>query len=359
MVEMWRVIDTGLRSAAQNIALDRALLEARNAEEIPSTLRFYRVAPAVLLASRHSAGQESDGGFCAEAAITVQRRITGGDTVYCDGGQLGWALYLHQRDVETSDMQAVARRVCHAVATALAALGVDARYRAPHDVEVEGRRIVSAGGVCEGAALLYQGVIYFDLDLPTLLKALRTPAVALGDGALAAARGRIGDLTAVLGECPRFALVKDRLVAAFESEFATELHDAELSLTEHARYQSALAEIDTPGWINLVDQPAMDVVVAAASHEYADGGALTASMLHDRARQRIKQVWFTGELSPAAVRALAELETVLCSTSVDRLERNVLAWFAARALSGYGPTAFDLISLLRRALQLPLVVPNP
>ena len=85
MVEMWRVIDTGLRAATQNIALDRALLEARNAEEIPSTLRFYRVAPAVLLASRHSAGQESDGGFCAEAAITVQRRITGGDTVNSGG----------------------------------------------------------------------------------------------------------------------------------------------------------------------------------------------------------------------------------------------------------------------------------
>jgi len=207
--------------------------------------------------------------------------------------------------------------------------------------------------------LLYQGVIYFDLDLPTLLKALRTPAVALGDGALAAARGRIGDLTAVLGECPPFALVKDRLVAAFESEFATELHDAELSLTEHARYQSALAEIDTPGWINLVDQPAMDVVVAAASHKYADGVALTASMLHDRARQRIKQVWFTGELPAATMRVLAELEAVLSDTSVDRLERNVHAWFAARASGGDGPTAPDLISLLRRALHLPLVVPNP
>jgi hypothetical protein len=82
-------------------------------------------------------------------------------------------------------------------------------------------------------------------------------------------------------------------------------------------------------------------------------------MLHDRARQRIKQVWFTGELPPAAVRALAALETVLSSTSVDRLERNVQAWFAARASGGDGPTAPDLISLLRRALQLPLVVPNP
>jgi hypothetical protein len=40
MVEMWRVIDTGLRAAAQNIALDRALLEARNAEEIPEHVAF-------------------------------------------------------------------------------------------------------------------------------------------------------------------------------------------------------------------------------------------------------------------------------------------------------------------------------
>ncbi len=47
MAEMWRVIDTGLRAVAQNIALDRALLEARRAEEIPSTLRFCRFAPSV------------------------------------------------------------------------------------------------------------------------------------------------------------------------------------------------------------------------------------------------------------------------------------------------------------------------
>ena len=54
MAETWRVMDTGLRAAAQNIALDRALLEARHAEEIPSTLRFCRFTPSVLLASRQS-----------------------------------------------------------------------------------------------------------------------------------------------------------------------------------------------------------------------------------------------------------------------------------------------------------------
>ena len=47
--ERWRVVDSGLRTAAQHIALDRALLEAREAGEIPGTLRFMRFTPSVLL----------------------------------------------------------------------------------------------------------------------------------------------------------------------------------------------------------------------------------------------------------------------------------------------------------------------
>src|SRR5450631_3965452 len=114
MAEMWRAIDTGLRPAAQNIALNRALLEARQAEEIPSTLRFLRFAPSALLACHQSPAQEFDPGYCASAGITVQRRITGGDAIYCDENQLGWELYLHRRDIGNSGMLAVAKRICHA-----------------------------------------------------------------------------------------------------------------------------------------------------------------------------------------------------------------------------------------------------
>ncbi len=78
MREMWRVIDTGLRTAAQNIALNRALLEARRAEEIPSTLRFLRFAPSALLGYHQSAGQEFNLDYCRANQIAIQRRITGG-----------------------------------------------------------------------------------------------------------------------------------------------------------------------------------------------------------------------------------------------------------------------------------------
>ena len=64
MAENWRRLDTGLRPAAQNIALNRALLEAREADEIPSTLRFLRFAPCALLGYHQSAEQELDLDYC-------------------------------------------------------------------------------------------------------------------------------------------------------------------------------------------------------------------------------------------------------------------------------------------------------
>src|SRR5688572_19366687 len=99
MPDTWRLLDTGLASAGRNIALNRALLEARNADEIGSTLRFVRYAPCALLASGHSAAQELDTSACAADSLAVQRRITGGAAWYADERQLGWELYLHRRDV--------------------------------------------------------------------------------------------------------------------------------------------------------------------------------------------------------------------------------------------------------------------
>ena len=39
-METWRLLDTGARLAAENMALDEALLELRAQKRIPPTLRF-------------------------------------------------------------------------------------------------------------------------------------------------------------------------------------------------------------------------------------------------------------------------------------------------------------------------------
>ncbi len=357
MGELWRVIDTGLRPATQNIALNRALLEARHAEEISSTLRFLRFAPCALLACRQSPAQEFDLGYCRSGNVAVQRRITGGDAVYADETSLGWELYLHRRDVGAVDMQAVARRICHAAATAIGALGVDARFRARHDIEVDGCAISRGGGVFDGDALLYQGVLQIDNDAGKMLRVLRTPGANRAGEAGVPARESATSLKNLLGAGLDSARIKTNMIAAFESEFEVEFQDGDLSLTEHARYQRALAEIDTPDWINLVQQPAADAPLCAAAHRCA-GGLLRASLIYDRSARRIRQACFGGDVEISPPRTLADLEAALRDTTVERLAYNVRVFFAGRVVDMPLLTPDDFIAVVRRALKLPLTAQN-
>lgn len=357
MAETWRVIDTGLRSAAQNIALNRALLEARQAEEIPSTLRFLRFTPSALLGYHQSAEQEFNLDYCRVNKIAVQRRITGGGAIYFDEPQIGWELYLHQRDVGTTDMQAISKRICHAAATAISALGVDARYRPRNDIEVDGRKISGTGGAFDGNALLFEGTLLIDFDLEKMLRVLRIPAEKLSDKTIAAARERVANLKELLGKQPDVVLIKNYITEAFESEFGVEFREGDLTLSEHARYQIALREIDTPDWVNLVTRPVADVPNLEAAQKFA-GGLLRAAVTFDTTTQTIKQVWFTGDIFVNPKRTVADLEAALRELPIDHLAQKIEWFFASRPVHILLLTPNDFITVVRLAVGQPLLANN-
>jgi lipoate-protein ligase A len=357
-MEFWRVIDTGLRAAAQNIALNRALLEAREAEEIPSTLRFLRFTPSALLGYHQSAEQELNLDYCREHGVTVQRRITGGGAIYFDETQIGWELYLHQRDVGTRDMQAISKRICHAAATAISALGIDARYRPRNDIEVDGRKISGTGGAFDGDALLYQGTLLIDFDVEKMLRVLRIPAEKLSDKAIASAHERVANLTELLGRQPDVAKVKHYLAEAFESEFDVEFSEGELTLSEHKRYQAALAEIDTADWVNLVARPRADMPILEATRKFP-GGLLRAAVTYDAVARLIRQVWFTGDIFVSPRRTIADLEAALRDLPLDRLEHRTLGFFASRPADLMGLAPADFVTVVRMAVGQPLLASSP
>lgn len=354
MTEIWRLIDTGLRPAAQNIALDRALLEARAAEEIPSTLRFQRFTPSALLGCHQSAEQELDLAHCRAHGITVQRRITGGGAIFIDEMQIGWELYLHQRDVGTRDMQAISKRICHAASTAISALGVDARYRPRGEIEVDGRRISDTGGTLEADALLYQGTLHVDFDVGKMLRVLRILAETPSERAIASARERVASLRELLGRQPDAAKARRYLVEAFESEFGVEFSEGDLTLTEDRRYQSALAEIDTADWVNLVARPRADMPILAAAQKFS-GGQLRATVTYDAAARVIRNVWFTGNLSVSPRRAVSDLEAALRDLPLDRLEARTLGFFASQPVDLPGLAPADFVTVVRMAVGQSLV----
>lgn len=346
----WRLIDTGLRPAAQNFALNRALLEARRAGEAPSTLRFLRFMPSALLGFHQSAEQELNLEYCRAQGITVQRRITGGGAIYFDPGQLGWELYLVKADVGTADMSAIARRICEAAARGIGALGVAARYRPRNDIEVDGRKVSGTGGAFDGDALMYQGTLLIEFDVERMLRVLRIPAEKLSDKAIASARERVASLAELLGRVPPLEAAKQALMRAFSEEFGAEFRPGGLLPDEEARYAEALAEIDTPDWINLVSKPASELPILECSRKFA-GGLLRASVAWDRAMDRIRQVWYTGDMFVSPRRSIADLEAALKDCPVMELEARVKAFFADRDVDMLALTPEDFITVAREALQ--------
>lgn len=350
MKPVWRVIDTGLRRAAENIALNRALLEARQADEIPDTLRFLRFQPSALLGFHQSAGQELNLDYCRAQGIDIQRRITGGGAIYFDETQLGWELYLHKRDLGTADMQAITRRICEAAARGIQALGVDAQFRPRNDIEVDGRKISGTGGAFDGDALMFQGTLLIQFDVEKMLRVLRIPVEKLSDKAIASARERVANLADLLGQAPEMQAVQAALTQAFADAFGVAFETGNLSPTERARFDSALAEIDTEDWVHMLHRPQADAPIVEAMQKFP-GGLVRVSVAYDRARQRIKQVWFSGDFFVSPKRVIVDLEAALRETDAADCDRRVHAFFAEREVDLLGLQPVDFVAVIELALS--------
>lgn len=79
----WRLINTGLLSGAENMAIDEALLNSFDPLSSQPILRLYGWSPPALSLGRfQKAGEVLDLNRCLSSGIPVVRRITGGGVIY-------------------------------------------------------------------------------------------------------------------------------------------------------------------------------------------------------------------------------------------------------------------------------------
>jgi lipoate-protein ligase A len=157
----FRLLDTGLLSAAENMALDEVLTRRAGQGTSPPTLRFLRFSPdAALLGYHQEAARELRLDYCAAEGIEVNRRLTGGGALLFQSSALGWELIAPLgAGPFRGGFEAALTRICQAAAGALARLGLNAAFRPRNDIEVDGRKVSGTGGmVLEGGAL-FQGTV--------------------------------------------------------------------------------------------------------------------------------------------------------------------------------------------------------
>lgn len=348
----WRLLDTGPRNAAENMALDDAILEARARGLVPNTLRFLQFSPAAALVGYHQAvEQEVRLDYCHSHAIDVNRRLTGGGAILFDPSQLGWEIVAGRDEpLFRARPETLYRLLAEGAIRALRALGVEASFRPYNDIEVHGRKISGTGGTEREGAFLFQGTLLVDFDVVTMIKALRLPAEKLKDKEIVSFKQRVTCLKEELGQAPPLEEIKAAIVRGFAEALGVSFTPGGLSPAEEDHLAAALPRFCATDWIHRVKRPPADQRFLTAAHK-APGGLIRIVLQADAHYRRIKQVFITGDFFAYPQRLAYDLEVALKNAPLEEtaLRGAVERFFGGREWSIPGVDAEDFVQALLQA----------
>ena len=133
-LEKWRFLRTGFNDAYFNMALDEVLLEGKEKDLIPPTLRFYGWCPAAFsLGYSQDINAELNPVFFEKRGIDCVKRLTGGGIILHDR-ELTYSITLGEESSFFSPRVGESfRRILRGVMTALSSLGAASRFAYERD----------------------------------------------------------------------------------------------------------------------------------------------------------------------------------------------------------------------------------
>lgn len=347
----WRLIDTGSLDAAQNMAMDRVILDARADGSIPNTLRFMQFrTPAVLVGHHQAVAQEVRVDYCEDHGVEINRRLTGGGAIFFDPSQIGWEIVARLEDVGRPAMADLTKRICDAAAGGLQRLGINAQFRPRNDIEVDGKKISGTGGTVDDGVFLFQGTVLTDFDIEAMVQALRIPTEKLTEKGLRTLRDRVACLRDLMDPMPKTAEVKSALAEAFAAEFGVELVPEPVSELEQRRAAALLPEFQNDAWVHAVTGLAEHKRTFSSVHR-GPGGLLRIHALVDVERSWLRQVLIMGDFFVNPRRAVLDLEAVLKDTPFAEVRARVLQFFDDNQVDLVGLTPDDFLQAIEMALE--------
>jgi lipoate-protein ligase A len=352
MGTQFRIIDTGVREGRANIAFDPALIELRQQDKVPDTIRFMRFPPTALIGRHQDLSREINLDYCAEDGVGVVRRVTGGGAIYLDEGQLGWELVFHRASLGIANLPDLAAAICNAAAAGLRELGVKAKFRPRNDIEVDGRKISGTGGFFDGDILIYQGTVLVDMNPAQMVRALNIPAAKVAKHDLDTAEQRVVTLKELLGDdLPDMESIKAALVRGFEQHLDIEATPGEITADEEdlaKRYFDE--EIGTEDFLREIDNPGGTDQLLEGTHTGAGGTINAYAKLEGPTLGRLQRVLITGDFFVTPPRIVFDLEAALAGARIQEVETVVQQFFAESAVEMLSASPEDFTAAINDAL---------
>ena len=352
MSQQFRIIDTGVREGRANIAFDPALIELRQKDKVPDTIRFMRFPPTALIGRHQDLSREVHLDNCADDGVGVVRRVTGGGAIYLDEGQLGWELVFHRASLGIANLPDLAAAICNAAAAGLRELGVKAKFRPRNDIEVDGRKISGTGGFFDGDILIYQGTVLVDMNPAQMVRALNIPAAKLAKHDLDTAEQRVVTLKELLGDdLPDIETIKAALVRGFEQHLGIEAAPGEITAAEEDLAQRYFdEEIGTDEFLREIDNPGGTDQLLEGTYTGAGGTINAFAKLEGPTLGRLQRVLFTGDFFVTPPRIVFDLEAALAGARIQEVDAIVQQFFEESAIEMLSVSPEDFTAAVNDAL---------
>jgi len=255
-VHRWRLILNGPEDSAWNMAVDRAVLHARERGDAPPTVRLYRwVRPTVTL-GRHQDVGDVDMVECEKRGFDVVRRPTGGRGVLHDD-ELTYSVVASVDDGIPRGVAASYRVLCGPLVEAYKALGVDATltgrargdraagacylHATSADLSLGVAKLSGSAQVWDRNAVLQHGSFVRSRDTEAESAVFR-----LDNRAQSRLRDSTTTLADVLGLAPSFEEIIDAARSAFGSVLGIDLEPGILTDAEMAEAERTLSAFGIP-----------------------------------------------------------------------------------------------------------------
>jgi len=305
-----RVIDTGHLSAAENMALDEAMLEAREEDRIPDTIRFLSFnPPAALVGYFQTVEKELREDFCLQEGIDVNRRITGGGALYWSTYDVGWEIFSTKKNFRAGCMEDYYELFCSAVARGINEFGIDSAFRPRNDIEVRGKKISGSGGTSLKDAFIFQGTLLVDLDIDIMLRCLRVPVEKLNYSEISSLKERITWLAREAGYRPPRQKIIENILKGFKEALGVEYYRGGLLPVERDKLAEKIGYFKSPRHLYRVREKESQRYIRSLVKSSKSVVRCAANI--DVKRGILKNLYITGDYFLYPRRAVFDLESVL------------------------------------------------
>lgn len=250
-----RFLNTGFRSAAENMGIDQAVLEEIAAGKSLPTLRFYGWTPAAIsIGYFQSLEEEVNLAACQNLGVQFVRRITGGGAVLHEH-EITYSIHIPESSklVPAGILESYGK-ICDGILKGLAHLGLSAKFVPLNDIVLEKdgvfKKISGNAQTRRNGVILQHGTILLKVDVEKMFSILKVPNEKLKGKLIEDVKQRVTGLSHVLGRDVGFDEASNVLKKGFTEAFPdVQFEEGSLSAAEEkSAKQYALEKYSADAW---------------------------------------------------------------------------------------------------------------